>query len=451
MRGRRGRSYVPGHEDAEREGRGMSEPTHDGGGERTRGREGTRAAEEGRGAAEPLGGPGALRGGGRQDAGPPGAPGAGSGAGAPGAGEAAAVRAATGTLLYGFALSRVTGAFVRLGIPDALAGTALPADRLAHATGTHEPSLRRLLRAASALGLLTVRPGGHYELTLLGELFRDDPRLRRLAELYGEPAVWRAYGALEDAVRDGGSAFRHAHGTGLFTALETDGPLAARFTGAMGTVTAAQTEQVVSGFDFGGIGHLVDVGGGDGTLLAALLRAYPRLRGTLLERPAALAAAPPVLRAAGVADRCALLEGDFFAAVPVGGGGPADACLLKNILHNFGDDDCVRVLRACRAALRPGGRVLVPALVLPEAGGGAGTQPDAETAVALSDVEMMVLTAGRERTLAEYRALFARAGLALPPGAPPALPGLPHHSMLEGTDGTEHGTREARDGAAVRR
>lgn len=139
------------------------------------------------------------------------------------------------------------------------------------------------------------------------------------------------------------------------------------------------------------------------------------------------------------------------AVVPVGGGGPADACLLKNILHNFGDDDCVRVLRACRAALRPGGRVPVPALVLPEAGGGAGTQPDAETAVALSDVEMMVLTAGRERTLAEYRALFARAGLALPPGAPPALPGLPHHYMLEGTDGTEHGTREARDGAAVRR
>ncbi|WP_258563512.1 methyltransferase, partial [Streptomyces phytophilus] len=152
-----------------------------------------------------------------------------------------------------------------------------------------------------------------------------------------------------------------------------------------------------------------------------------------------------------VADRCALVAGDFFAAVPAAGGGPADACLLKNILHNFGDDDCVRVLRACRAALRPGGRVLVPALVLPEAADGARTRPDADVALALSDVEMMVLTAGRERTLAEYRALFARAGLALPPGPPPALPGLPHHFMLEGTDGTEHGTEEARDGAAVRR
>ncbi|WP_240662460.1 acetylserotonin O-methyltransferase [Streptomyces sp. WAC 06738] len=408
----------------------MSEPTHDGGGERTRGgdgrdrQEGTRPAEAGR-AAEPPGGRGAE--------------------------EAAAVRAATGTLVYGFALSRITGAFVRLGIPDALAGGALPADRLARATGTDEPSLRRLLRAATALGLLTVRPGGRCELTLLGELFRDDPRLRRLAELYGEPAVWQAYGALEDAVRDGGSAFHHAHGTGLFAALETDGPLAARFTGAMGTVTAAATEPLLAGFDFGGIRRLVDVGGGDGTLLAALLRAYPHLHGTLLERPAALAAAPGVLRAAGVADRCTLMAGDFFTAVPTGDGGPADACLLKNILHNFGDDDCVRVLRACRAALRPGGRVLVPALVLPEAAGGARTQADAEVAMALSDVEMMVLTAGRERTLAEYRGLFARAGLTLPPGLPPALPGLAHHHMLEGTSGTPHDTEEARDAAAVRR
>ncbi|WP_234380149.1 acetylserotonin O-methyltransferase [Streptomyces sp. CMB-StM0423] len=440
----------------------MSEPTHDGGGERTRERderdrqEGTRPAGAGRG-AEPREGQGALRPGGRQHAGQQGAgtaagQGAGRGGGGRGAEEAAAVRAATGTLVYGFALSRITGAFVRLGIPDALAGTALPADRLAHATGTDEPSLRRLLRAATALGLLTVRPGRRYELTLLGELFRDDPRLRRLAELYGDPAVWQAYGALEDAVRDGGSAFHHAHGTGLFAALETDGPLAARFNKAMGTVTAAVTEPVLAGFDFGGIRHLVDVGGGDGTLLAALLRAYPHLRGTLLERPAALAAAPGVLRAAGVADRCTLVEGDFFAAVTAGdGGGPADACLLKNILHNFGDDDCVRVLRACRAALRPGGRVLVPALVLPEAAGGSRTQADAEVAMALSDVEMMVLTAGRERTLAEYRGLFARAGLALPPELPPALPGLAHHHMLEGTSGTPHETEEARDAAAVRR
>ncbi|MFW6693979.1 methyltransferase [Streptomyces sp. MAR4 CNX-425] len=405
----------------------MSEPTHDGGGERTREQEGTPARE---------GAPAGDRG---------------------GADEDAALRAATGALVYGFALSRVTAAFVRLGIPDALAGTALPAGRLARATGTHEPSLRRLLRAAAALGLLTVRPGGRYELTLLGELFRDDPRLRRLAELYGEPAVWGAYGALEDAVREGGSAFQHAHGTGLFAALEADRPLAGRFTEAMGTVTAAQTAPVVSGFDFGGVGHLVDVGGGDGTLLAALLRAYPRMRGTLLERPAALAAAPRVLRAAGVADRCALVEGDFFAAVPAGAGGPADACLLKNILHNFGDDDCVRLLRACRAALRPGGRVLVPAPVLPEAGGGSGdgggggTRGEADVALALSDVEMMVLTAGRERTLGEYRALFARAGLALPAGAPAVLPGLPHHHMLEGRNEDGYGTEEARDAAAVRR
>ncbi|MEO3764645.1 methyltransferase [Streptomyces sp. B8F3] len=433
----------------------MSEPTHDGGREPTHEQEGTRPAGEG-GGAEPRGGRGALHGTGRQGSAGTGGPGAGRGAGGRTAeeteeAEEAAVLAATGTLVYGFALSRITGAFVRLGIPDALAGTALPADRLAHATGTHEPSLRRLLRAATALGLLTVRPGGRYELTLLGELFRDDPRLRRLAELYGDPAVWQAYGALEDAVRDGGSAFRHAHGVGLFTALETDGPLAARFTEAMGTVTAAVTEPVLAGFDFGGIRHLVDVGGGDGTLLAALLRAYPHLRGTLLERPAALAAAPRVLRAAGVADRCALVEGDFFTAVRTGDGGPADACLLKNILHNFGDDDCVRVLRACRGALRPGGRVLVPALVLPEAGSGARTQADAEVAVALSDVEMMVLTAGRERTLAEYRVLFARAGLALPPEPPPALPGPAHHHMLEGTSGTRSETEEERDAAAVRR
>ncbi|MDT0377593.1 methyltransferase [Streptomyces sp. DSM 42041] len=339
-------------------------------------------------------------------------------------GEAAAMRAATVSLVYGFAFSQVAGTVARLGVPAALGEQAEHVEKLAAATGTHAPSLLRLLRAAAGLGVLTEHPGDRFALTALGAALRDEPSLRALLDLYGDRSVWAAYGALEDAVRTGRSGFEAAHGTGLFDVLEEDEALAGRFHGAMTGVTAAQVPAIVRACDVAAGAHVVDVGGGDGTLLAALLGARPGLRGTLVERPGALPAARRTLAAAGVAeDRCAVVEGDFFASVPDGG----DAYLLKNILHNWSDADCVRLLRTCgRAAAARGGRVLVPTLVLPDGDAPGGREEAA--LMALSDVEMMVLTSGRERTRAEYDALFAAADLE--PGASVPLEGLPGHHLL---------------------
>ncbi|GAA2096308.1 methyltransferase [Streptomyces albiaxialis] len=348
-----------------------------------------------------------------------------------------AVRQATTSLIFGFAFSQVCGTLSRLGIPEAFGeadGTdgdragedgTRSVDALALATGSDPGALRRLLRGGAALGLLAPRGGGRFALTPLGRAFRDGPAPRALAALYGDPDVWRAYGALEDSVRDGKPAYELANGVGLYEDLAAGGPLAARFHTAMSLVTAAQTPVIVGHYDFGRFARVVDVGGGDGTLLAAVLTAHPGVRGTLVETGAALRAAQTALDAAGLTGRCETVEGDFLASVPPGG----DAYVLKNILHNFDDAACVRILRNCREAARPGGRVVVPTLVLPDESGELTGGLEEAALMALSDIEMMVLTPGRERTLAEHVGLFGDAGLEL--AATVTLPGLPGHAVLE--------------------
>lgn len=384
-----------------------------------------------------------------------------AGSGEAGSGEAVrdeAVRGATTSLIFGLVFSQISGTVSRLGVPDAFPDTALPTPdtafptpgtafptpgtpdtpdtpgtsagdpylsvgELARATGTHAPSLRRLLRAAAALGLFTVGADERFALTPLGRAFRDEPAPRALAAMYGEGAIWRAYGALEDSVRGGRPAFEEANGTGLYEALAHGGALADRIHTAMSLVTSAQVPVIVRHYDFGAFRHIVDVGGGDGTLLAAILATHQDVHGTLAETAPVLAAAGATLKSAGVEGRCTAVTSDFLTSVPSG----ADAYVLKNILHNFDDPTCVRILRNCRAAAAPHAKVLVPTLVLPDWKDVAGQREAA--LLALSDIEMMVLTPGRERTLAEHTDLFARAGLELTAAVP--LPGLPRHFMLE--------------------
>ncbi|MCF6522822.1 acetylserotonin O-methyltransferase [Streptomyces sp. JJ36] len=325
-------------------------------------------------------------------------------------------------LVMGFALAQVTGTMARLGIPDRLASGPATAPELARDCGADASRLARLLRAAVALGLLTVSDGVH-RLTPLGEEFRRGRPSRTIVELYGDPAVWEAFGGLEDAVRGGKPAFDRVHGTPFFLACEENTRLGDRFTAGMALSTSVMIPAIVHHCDVSGFRHVVDVGGGDGSLLAALLTAYPSLEGTLHERPTALRAAEHTLAAAGVTDRCTLLEGDFFASVPEGG----DLYVLKNVLHDWDDEDCVRVLRHCAGAAEASrGSVMVPTLLMPTAED-IGAAEDA-LMVAMSDVEMMVLTPGRERTLAEHEDLFARSGLRLTSVV--KLPGLAHHAVL---------------------
>ncbi|ASO20126.1 SAM-dependent methyltransferase [Actinoalloteichus hoggarensis] len=318
-----------------------------------------------------------------------------------------AARQAT-SLIFGFAFSQMLGTAVRLGLPDLIGETSKTVADLAAETGTDHDSLRRLMRALAQLGVVTTTGDDSVELTPLGRLFRGDAEfsLHPMAALYGDPAWWRAWGSLEASIRTGAPGFDIAFGSGFFDHLDTDPALAGRFHRAMSTLSRIQIPDAVRGISFSPGERLVDVGGGDGTLLAAILAAEPSLHGTVFDTEGALSHAEEMLRTAGVADRADAEAGDFFESVPAG----RDVYLLKNILHDWDDESCVRILRNCRTAVAPTGRILVVTALVPDWDRARG---DANLMTAFGDMEMLVMTTGRERTIGEYERLFEQADLRL--------------------------------------
>ncbi|MDJ0345997.1 methyltransferase [Streptomyces sp. H10-C2] len=312
-------------------------------------------------------------------------------------------------LLFGFAVYQIAGVTARLGVPDALGDGQLTAAELAAATGTHAPFLERLLRAAVSAGMLTSDEDGRFALTRLGSMYRSESPVQGapLDAMHAAAPVWQAWGALEESVRTGRPAFDLVHGKGLFDHLRTDDELAGHFHAAMAAGSAVQLPAITGGFDFSRFKYVMDVGGGNGTHLAAILAANPGLIGSVFDTANGVLEAPAVIEVAGVADRCEIATGSFFDSVPAG----PDAYLLKNILHDWNDDECVRILENCRKGLAPGGRVVVFTSVLSE--GRRNEDPVEALGASIFDIEMMVVTTGRERTLTEFEELFSRAGLKL--------------------------------------
>ncbi|MFI5937558.1 methyltransferase [Actinoplanes sp. NPDC051494] len=306
-------------------------------------------------------------------------------------------------MAFGYATSQILHAAVRLGVPDALAGGPLPAAKLAAGTGCDPEGLARLARALVVLGVLAETDDG-YALTELGRpLCTGHPAsLRTALLLLGDAATWAAWGSLADAVRLGGSAFEHAHGRPLFDHLAGDPVLSDLFGTAMGDGTGWVTAELTRVHDFSAARRVVDLGGGNGTLLAAVLAAAPRAHGVLVDSAEGAVRAAETLRRSVPPDRWSVEPGDFFDAVP-----PGDVLLLKGILHDWDDDRCAVLLRHCRRAIAPDGRLLIlEPVVPPRAGPGAA-------ASVLSDIAMLVLTGGKERTAAEFRTLLDSAGFAL--------------------------------------
>jgi hypothetical protein len=215
--------------------------------------------------------------------------------------------------------------------------------------------------------------------------------------------TWRAWGELTPAVRTGETAFLRAHGMPVFECYGRHPAAGATFSAAMAEHTRDAAPGIVAAAGLGRFRTLVDVGGGNGTLVAEALRAHPALRGVVFDLPAALTSAPAALAAAGVADRARTQSGDAFWWAPAG----ADAYLLKQVLHDWEDDAATTILRRCREAMAPDGTILVVERALPE----IVTEDDAQTL--LIDVLMMAVTGGRERTEGGFRRLFEAAGLQL--------------------------------------
>lgn len=288
----------------------------------------------------------------------------------------------------------------RLGIADLLGSGAKTAEELSEATRAHPAALRRLLRALTGIGVVT-DDGERFALTPLGESLRSGPHsVAEAALFFGKPSVWSAWGALADAVVDGRAAFRHAHGTGIFDYLSEHPDEMVSFQALMSRLSQLQVPAILAAYDFSAARTVVDVGGGHGALLAALLARHPSARGVLFDLPNVAARSGAVL--APVAPRCEAVPGDFFHTVPAG----ADTYLLKLVLHDWDDTRATLILKNIRDGITPDGRLVILETVMP-------TGNEYHYAKYL-DMNMLVLSdGGRERTEREYRQLLDQAGFTL--------------------------------------
>jgi hypothetical protein len=315
-------------------------------------------------------------------------------------------RAAAAKLLrltWGIHISRCVYAVAELGIADLLADGSLSTEQLAQLTGTHEPSLYRVLRLLAALGVFEEHDGRSFTLTVVGDRLRSDTPtgMRSWATVLEALGGVRPFEHILHTVKTGVPGFDTAFGMGIFEYLAQHPENAATFDAAMSERTATFAPSAAASYDFSDVRTVVDVGGGRGTLLAEILRKHTHMHGVLLETPAVAAHADAVLDAAGLADRCQVLAGDFFEQVPPG----ADCYLLANVLHDWDDERAIQILRNCRRSMANGGRILIIERLIPQDGSDA-------VPTLLSDINMLVLSGGgRERTSTEYGELLTAAGL----------------------------------------
>ncbi|MEV5944276.1 methyltransferase [Streptomyces sp. NPDC051994] len=309
-------------------------------------------------------------------------------------------------LAFGFIPAQMIHAAARLRLPDLLAERSLTTGELADLTGTHAPSLRRLMRGLASIGLVEEGEGGAFRLTPAGAPLRSDVpgSVRPMLMPYFDEGIWASWGRFLDSVRTGRPAVESVTGGSVFDHFAADPELAAEFNAAMAVSGGAEAWSLAQSFDFTGVRTVVDIGGGSGALLAVLLGHHRGLRGILVDTPAGVSDAPAAFAAAGVADRCEITAGDFFTSVPGGG----DLYLIKSVLHDWDDEECVRILRNCRRAMDSTGRVLIVEVIAP-----AVVNPTTDPFLTASDLNLLVLTRGRERTQEEFAHLLKEAGLRL--------------------------------------
>jgi hypothetical protein len=289
-----------------------------------------------------------------------------------------------------------------LGIADLLKDGPRHANDLARATDTNADALYRVLRALASLGVFAETAPRTFALTPLADLLRSDVpgSQRSLARMMGTEQ-YEAWGDLLYSVQTGKTAFDRIFGQPCFDYLAERPEKARLFDESMTGIHGVETGAVIDAYDFSGINVLADVGGGNGSNLTAILQRHPRMRGILFDLPHVVARARARIEAADLDDRCQLLAGSFFESVPAG----ADAYLMRHIIHDWDDERSLTILRHCRAAMPPHGRLLLLESVIPP-----GNDPFPPKFL---DLTMLVIPGGKERTREEYEALFAQSGFKL--------------------------------------
>jgi hypothetical protein len=302
----------------------------------------------------------------------------------------------------GYVVTKTLFVAAKLGIADLLADGPRPVAELAAATGAHPRALHRILRALASYDVFAETEPGVFALAELGKLLRTDaPGSLRNWVLTNGDLLYGALGHAEQSALTGDPAFRQTYGADLFAYLATDPEQSATFDAAMADFSRRSAAAVLAAYDLSAAGHLVDVGGGNGAFAIAALRTHQRLRATVFDQPHVVDAVLPHAREEGVAERCAVVAGDFFADVPSGG----ETYVLSWIVHDWDDERALRILCNCRAAMPDDGRLLLVEAVVP-----GGNAPHFSK---FGDIVMLVALGGQERTAAEYRVLLERAGFRL--------------------------------------
>jgi hypothetical protein len=305
-------------------------------------------------------------------------------------------------MITGYWTSQAIYAAAKLGIADLLADGPRSVDDLARSTRSKPDFLYRVLRALASVGIFSEEPPRRFALTPLAELLRSGVAgsQRSLVLMMGDEH-FHVWGNLVDAIQTGDNAFEKVYGLPIFEFLAQNPEKGRTFDEAMTGIHGPETDAVLAAYDFSQIGLLADVGGGNGSTLAGILRRHPAMQGILFDLPHVVARAKAPLEAAGLSSRCRTAGGSFFESVPSG----ADAYLLRHIIHDWDDEKSLAILRNCRAAIPPGGRLLVVESVIP---------PGNEHFVGkFLDLTMMLIPGGKERTAEEYRQLYEQAGFRL--------------------------------------
>jgi hypothetical protein len=314
-------------------------------------------------------------------------------------------RAALIEMIGGYMHAHALGLAAELRLADLIHAGATTSAELAAATSTHEPSLRRLLRLLASVGLTTEPSPGTFGLTEVGDLLRSDSpdSLYAFTRMFTHESHFSAWQGLAHAVRTGESAWDHVFGKNIYAFLADLPELSELFNVAMSQESRIAAGQIAAAYDFSGVHKVVDIGGGDGTLVSAILRANPSLSGVVFDSPAGVAQASSVLEAAGLSDRTTVVPGDFFEAVPAGG----DLYIIKSVFQDWDDGPAKAILRTVRAHIPADATLLIVGSVLPE------TAAPGEPIPFYTDMNMLVNSGGRERTESHFRALLTETGFSV--------------------------------------
>jgi SAM-dependent methyltransferase len=303
-------------------------------------------------------------------------------------------------LTIGGWMTQAISVAAELGIADFLVQGPRTADELARLAHAHVGALYRVLRALASIGIFSEDTERRFSLTPMAECLRSDtPDSLRFFAIMSGAEFYQSWGCLLHSAQTGEPGFQKRYGAPFFQYMTEHPERHAIYDAAMMVHGIAETEPMLNACDFSAFRTVADVGGGNGRMLAALLQRHPGVRGILFDLPPVAQRAQPSLAELGLADRCQVVGGDFFVSVPA-----ADAYVLRHVIHDWSDENAVKILRNCGKALNPGGRVLLVETVIP---------PLNEPCFGKWLDLMMLIVDGRERTREQYEQLFSQAGLKL--------------------------------------